>query len=72
MIAALGFLETMQIGVQLLLFREGGSIDAREHRVVVIAAPIGARHLHQLEGGSDLADRRQMRAAAQVEPMALR
>ena len=39
--------------------------------VVVIAAPIGARDLHQLEGRADLAGRGHMRAAAEVEPVAL-
>ena len=37
-----------------------------------VAAPIGARHLHQLEGVADLARRGHVRAAAEVEPVALR
>ena len=36
-----------------------------------IAAPVGAGHLHQLECVADLADRRHMRAAAEIEPVAL-
>src|SRR4029453_13207872 len=36
-----------------------------------IAAPIGARDLHQLEGGADLAGRGHVRPAAEIEPVAL-
>ena len=42
-----------------------------QHRVARIAAPIGAGDLHQLEGVADLAGRGHVRAAAQVEPVAL-
>ena len=61
----------LEIGVELLLRGEGGRIDALKHRPVGIAAPIGARDLHQLEGVADLAGRRHMRAAAEIEPVAL-
>ena len=37
----------------------------------VIAAPIGAGELGELEGLADLAGRGHVRAAAQVEPLAL-
>ena len=36
-----------------------------------IAAPVGAGHLHQLEGVADLAGRGHVRAAAEIEPVAL-
>ena len=36
-----------------------------------IAAPIGAGDLHQLEGVADLAGRGHVRAAAEIEPVAL-
>ena len=39
--------------------------------VVEVAAPIGARDLHQLEGVADLAGRGHVRAAAEIEPVAL-
>ena len=71
MVAPLGFLELLQIGVELVLLGEGGAVDAGQHRIVAVAAPIGARHLHQLEGVADLAGRGHVRAAAQVEPVAL-
>ncbi len=71
MVALLGLLDLLQVGVELVLLGEGGAVDAGEHRVVRIAAPIGARHLHQLEGVADLARRGHMRAAAEIEPVAL-
>ena len=37
----------------------------------MIAAPIGAGHFHQLEGGADIARAAHMRAAAKIGPFAL-
>ena len=71
MVALLGFLDLLQVSVELFLLGEGGAVDAGQHRVVGIAAPIGARHLHQLEGVADLAHRGHVRAAAEIEPVAL-
>ena len=71
-IALFGFLELAQIGVEIFLSGPGRSVDAGQHRVVRIAAPIGARHLHELEGVADLARRGHVRAAAEIEPFALR
>ena len=70
-VALLGLLDLLEIGVELFLLGEGGAVDARQHRVVAVAAPIGARHLHQLEGVADLAGRGHVRAAAEIEPVAL-
>ena len=70
-VALLGLLELMQIGVELLLLGEGGAVDAGQHRVVAVAAPIGAGDLLQLEGVADLAGRGHVRAAAEIEPVAL-
>ena len=70
-IAPLGFLQPVQIGVELLLRRPGRAVDARQHRLRRVAAPIGARDLHQLEGRADLADGRQVRTATEIEPLAL-
>jgi hypothetical protein len=70
-VALLGLLELPEIGVEVVLCSPGGAIDARQHRVVGIAAPVGTGHLHQLEGGADLAHARHVRAAAQVQPLAL-
>ena len=72
MVALLGLLQHVEIGVELRLVGPGRAVDARQHRVVAVAAPIGAGHLHQLEGVADLAGRGHVRAAAEVEPVALR
>ncbi len=70
-VALLRLLDLLEIGVELLLLGERGAVDAREHLAVGIAAPIGAGDLHQLEGVADLAGRGHVRAAAEVEPVAL-
>ena len=70
-VALLGFLELLEMSVELLLLGEGGAVDAGQHRVLGIAAPVGARHLLQLEGVADLAGRGHVRAAAEIEPVAL-
>ena len=70
-VALLRLLELVQVGVELLLLGEGGAVDAGQHRVLGIAAPIGAGDLHQLEGVADLAGRGHVRAAAEIEPVAL-
>ena len=70
-IALFGLLKHGQIGLELGLVGPGRTVDARQHRVVGIAAPIGSGHLHQLEGVADLAGRGHVRAAAQIEPVAL-
>ncbi len=72
MVALLGFLQHMEIGIELRLIGPGRAVDARQHRVVAVAAPIGSGHLHQLEGIADLAGRSHVRTAAEVEPVALR
>ena len=69
-IALLGFLEAMQIGREILVVEPRGAVDALEHLVARIAAPVGAGHLHELEA-LELAGGRHVRAAAQVEPVAL-
>ncbi len=66
-----GLLQPMEVRVEIGLLGEGRAVDARQHRLGRIAAPIGAGHLHQLERGADLARARHVRAAAEVEPVAL-
>ena len=70
-VALFRFLELLEIGVELFLLGESGTVDARQHLAVGIAAPIGAGNLHQLERVADLAGRGHVRAAAQIEPVAL-
>ena len=45
-VAAFGFLQLVQVGVEFLLIAPGGAVDAGQHGVAVIAAPIGSRDLH--------------------------
>ena len=70
-VAFLRLLDLLEIGVELLLLREGRAVDAAEHLAIGVAAPIGGRDLHQLEGRADLAGRSHVRAAAEIEPVAL-
>jgi len=68
---ALGFLEPEEILVEFLLARPGGAIDPLQLGVARVAAPIGAGHVHQLEGLAEPAGRRQMRADAEIDEIAL-
>src|SRR5215211_628015 len=65
-----GLLETLEVGLQFLLGRPGGAVDAGEHRVLLVAAPVGSGDVLQPEG-PELAGARNMRTAAQVEEVAL-
>ena len=70
-IALLGFFHLLEVSVELFLLGKRSAVDAGEHRIVGVAAPIGAGYLHQLEGVANFTDARHVRAAAQVEPVAL-
>ena len=70
-VAALGLLEAVEMRPELLLVAPRGAVDALQHLVARIAAPVGAGDLEELEAAADMAGRRQMRAAAEVEPSAL-
>jgi hypothetical protein len=68
-----GFLKAQQMRVELLLVQPAGAIDARKHRVLLVAAPIGARHARQLEGRRvQLAGAGQVRPAAHIQPVIAR
>src|SRR5581483_12424753 len=71
MVALLRLLELRQVRLQRLLVGPRGAVDALELLVVAVAAPIGARHLHQLEGVAELAGRRQVRPGAEIDELAL-
>ena len=58
------------MGLQLLVAEEGGPVDALEHGAVLIAAPVRARHVQQLEC-AHLGGAVYMRATAQVREAAL-
>ncbi len=70
-VALLGLLHHREIGLEVVVVRPARPVDALEHLVPAVAAPVGARKLRQLEGLAELARRGQMRAAAEVEPVAL-
>ncbi len=68
-VALLGLLELLQVRVQVLLLEEGGAVDALQHGLVGVAAPVGTRggkHLHVTDalGGVDV------RSPAQVHETA--
>ena len=71
MVALLGFLDAVQVVLEVLVGEEDRAVDALQLGVLGIAAPVGARHLRQLERLAELARRGQVRAEAHVEPVAL-
>src|SRR3546814_5919107 len=70
-VALFSLLQHGEVGLELLLVLPAGAVDALELRVARVAAPVGAGDLHQLERMPELAGRRQVRADAEVEPVAL-
>ena len=69
MVALGGFLEPDEMLVELLLVEPRGAVDAAEHRIGLVAAPVSPRHARQLERlRVELAGRGEVRAAAQVHP----
>ncbi|CAM5197645.1 hypothetical protein CDEN61S_00385 [Castellaniella denitrificans] len=69
-VAQFGLLEHVQVGVLVFLAGPGGAVDALQHFIVAVAAPVGPGDLHQLEH-SQAAGGRHVRAAAQVDEVAL-
>jgi hypothetical protein len=69
-IALLGFFEAQQMRGEILLVGPGRAVDALQHLVAMIAAPVGAGQLHQLERlARKLARGRQVRPAAEIAPL---
>ena len=48
-VAAARLLHPLEVGVQLVLGLPRAGVDALEHGVALVAAPVSARHRHQLE-----------------------
>ena len=71
MVTFFRFFQLEQIGLQVLVVEPCGAVDAGQHRVVGVAAPIGASHLHELER-AQFAGVGHMRTAAEVGELALR
>ncbi len=65
-VAPLGLLEPVEVLLQRLVALPRGAVDALEHRALLVAPPVRARDLRQLER-TELAGRRDVRAAAQVD-----
>jgi len=72
MIALLHILKVLQVQPKVLRIRPCSTVDAGQHRVGLLPAPIGTGDAHQLEGiGLQLLGRFHMRTAAQVGEAAL-
>ena len=66
MVAALGFLELVQIFVEFFLLDEAGAVDPLHLRIFFLALPVGAGDVHQLER-LDASGGRNVRAAAEID-----
>ena len=69
-VALFGLFQAVQIGVEVFLLRPCRAVHALQHLVLRVAAPVGTGQLHQLEV-LELAGRRHVRAAAEVDEIAL-
>src|SRR5205823_14573032 len=69
-IARAGLFQLLEVRVELLLVRPGRPVDALEHLVPLVAAPVRAGHVGQLER-AEAAGRGDVGAAAEIEPLAL-
>ena len=67
-VALLGLGQPVEVGLQLVLGRPRGAVDALQLRVLLRAAPVGGGAAHQLEGVAEHLGGRHVRAAAQVAP----
>ena len=70
-VAPLGLLEAVQVLVERGLRLPRGAVDALEHRALLVAPPVRARDLRELERAEPLG-RRHVRAAAQVDELVAR
>ena len=70
MVSALGLFELVQVLLEVFLFGPGRAVDPLEHLIAMVASPVGAGHLHELED-LELACRGHMRASAEVDEVAL-
>ena len=69
-VAAPSVLEALEVRVEIRLRVEGGSVDAGQLLVVLVAAPVGAGDARQLER-LDRLRVLQVRAAAEIDEVAL-
>src|SRR5262249_52421241 len=69
-VALLRLLLLLHPGVEILLVEEGRAVDALEHRVAVVAAPVGTAGAEKLDR-ADLPRRRAVGTEAEVHPVAV-
>ena len=62
--------QAVQVALEVVLAGPGRAVDALQHLVSGVAAPVGAGQLHELEG-LELAGARHMGSAAQIDELAL-
>ncbi|OIQ70168.1 hypothetical protein GALL_482220 [mine drainage metagenome] len=70
-VALLGLLQARQMRLEVGFACPGGAVDPLELGVAMVAAPIGAGQLGQLEGLAHMLGRGQVRTQAQVLPLTL-
>ena len=69
MVALLGFFLLVEKIVEIFLGEKRRPINALQLRILLVAQPVGAGDIQQLER-LDLAGRRDMRAAAEIQKLA--
>src|SRR5205823_7770233 len=69
-VARARLVELLEVILQLFLVGPRGAVDALQHGVALVAAPVRARHREQLEG-AEPAGGGDVRPAAEIEPLAL-
>ena len=69
-ITLFGFGQHFKISVLILRRSPGRTVDALQHFVLAVAAPVGTRHLHELKD-LEFAGRRHVRSAAEIDEVAL-
>src|SRR5260370_13807427 len=69
MIATLGFLQAMEVFVQLFFGEEAGGVNALQLRISFLTFPVRAGDAHQLEGLNTFGGRN-VRAPAAVDELA--
>ena len=70
MIARLRLFDAFEVRGEIVLVRPGGAVDALQHGVALVAAPVRAGDGGQLER-AEAAGGRDVRPAAEIEPFAL-
>ena len=70
MVAARGFFEAGEVGIEIFLGEEGGAVDALELRILLVAEPVSAGEAGYFES-LDAAGGGDVRAATEVDELAV-